>query len=158
MKKTEENNAQENANTDQELIEKLNSLNQEYLNDLQRTRADFENFRKQVDLQKEQTKLNAKQSTILKILPLIDDLSRAIKSNPETLTPVEKTLEKSMKELGLSQINATSGTIFNANIHDAISMEDGEGTKEVIAEELRPGYEYEGEVVRPALVRVKHEK
>lgn len=139
-----------------ERIAELAKQNAELIGDLQRTRADFENFRKQVDIQKEQAKKLAQDATILKLLPLIDDMSRAILANPESLAPVSKTLEKTMSELGLSKIETSEGTEFNPDIHDAISMdESSEGEKEVIAEELRPGYMYNGEVLRAAMVRVK---
>jgi molecular chaperone GrpE len=137
-------------------IAKLELEKQELVNDLQRTRADFENFRKQVDIQKEQAKKLAADSTILKILPLIDDMSRAINANKEALDPVAKTLEKTMNELGLSKIETAEGTEFNPDLHDAISMDEStEGEKEVVAEELRPGYLYNNEVLRAAMVRVK---
>ena len=136
-------------------IVKLQAEKEELLNDLQRTRADFENFRKQVDLQREQAKKMATDATVMKLLPLIDDMSRAISSNPEVLAPIAKTLEKTMGELKLQKIATTEDTEFNPDFHDAISMEEGEGEKEVIAEELRPGYMYNGEVLRPAMVRVK---
>ncbi|MDO4967777.1 MAG: nucleotide exchange factor GrpE [Candidatus Saccharibacteria bacterium] len=136
-------------------IVKLQAEKDELLADLQRTRADFENFRKQVELQREQAKKLATDATVMKFLPLIDDMSRAISSNPEALAPILKTLEKTMNELGLSKIQAENGVEFNPDFHDAISMEEGDGEKEVIAEELRPGYLYNGEVLRPAMVRVK---
>jgi molecular chaperone GrpE len=137
-------------------IAKLEAEKAELLGDLQRTRADFENFRKQVDIQKEQAKKLAIDSTVMKLLPLIDDMSRAISANPESLAPIAKTLEKTMMELGLSKIETKEGTEFNPDLHDAISMdESSEGEKEVIAEELRPGYLYGGEVLRAAMVRVK---
>lgn len=136
-------------------IAKLEAEKIELLNDLQRTRADFENFRKQVEVQKEQAKKLAADSTVLKLLPLIDDMSRAISANPETLAPVAKTLEKTMSELGLKKIETAEGTEFNPDLHDAISMDESDGEKEVIAEELRPGYLYNNEVLRAAMVRVK---
>ena len=139
-----------------ERIAELAKQNAELIGDLQRTRADFENFRKQVDIQKDQAKKLATDATILKLLPLIDDMSRAIASNKEALAPVEKTLEKTMNDLGLSKIETAEGTEFNPDLHDAISMDEStEGEKEVIAEELRPGYMYNGEVLRAAMVRVK---
>lgn len=134
---------------------KLEAEKAELINDLQRTRADFENFRKQVEIQREQAKKVATDSTVMKFLPLIDDMSRAITANPETLAPVAKTLEKIMNELGLVKIETKEGTDFNPDLHNAISMDESEGEKEVIAEELMPGYLYNGEVLRPAMVRVK---
>lgn len=134
---------------------KLEAEKTELINDLQRTRADFENFRKQVDIQREQAKKVAADSTVMKFLPLIDDMSRAIAANPETLAPVAKTLEKVMADLGLQKIQTAEGTDFNPDLHNAISVDESEGEKEVVAEELMPGYLYNGEVLRAAMVRVK---
>ena len=118
--------------------------------DLQRTRADFENFRKQVEMQKENERNAVKLATVLKLLPLLDDLDRAILSYAE-LAPLEKSLAKTLGELGLAKITAEE---FNPDLHEAVTVE-GEGEKEVIAETLRPGYYYEGQVLRPAMVKVR---
>lgn len=150
-------NSTANSTKDLEEIAKLARQNSELIGDLQRTRADFENFRKQVELQREQAKTIAKHATISKVLPLIDDMSRAIKAHPDLLAPVQKTLDKTLKALNLNPIDSNPGTVFNPEFHNAITMEEGDGDKEVIAEELIPGYLYEGEVLRAAMVRVKHQ-
>ena len=125
----------------------------ELTNDLQRTRADFENFRKQVEAQKENERKTTRLTTVYKILPLLDDLDRAFASYAE-LQPLEKSLEKTLKELKLAKVVSNEGVEFNPDLHDAVMVE-GDGDKEVIAETLRPGYYYEGEVLRPAMVKVK---
>lgn len=125
----------------------------ELTNDLQRTRADFENFRKQVEVQKENEKKAVKLATVYKVLPLLDDLDRAINSYEE-LQPLQKSLEKSLQELNLAKIDSSEGAEFNPDIHNAVMVE-GEGEKEVIAETMRPGYYYDGEVLREAMVKVK---
>ena len=122
-------------------------------NDLQRTRADFENFRKQVDMQKAHERQAAQLATVYKILPLLDDLDRAISTYVE-LRPLAKSLEKTLKELNLIKIDSAPGKEFNPGLHDAVMVE-GDGDKETIAETLRPGYYYGGEVLRPAMVKVK---
>ena len=132
-----------------ENVEKITELT----NDLQRTRADFENFRKQVEIQKENEKKAAKFATVYKVLPLLDDIDRAI-YNYEELKPLEKSLEKTLKELDLSKIDSREGVEFNPDLHNAVMVE-GEGEKEVIAETMRPGYYYGGEVLREAMVKVK---
>ena len=132
-----------------ENVEKITELT----NDLQRTRADFENFRKQVEIQKENEKKAAKFATVYKMLPLLDDIDRAIYSYEE-LKPLEKSLEKTLKELDLSKIDSREGVEFNPDLHNAVMVE-GEGEKEVIAETMRPGYYYGGEVLREAMVKVK---
>ncbi|MBQ2643344.1 nucleotide exchange factor GrpE [Candidatus Saccharibacteria bacterium] len=125
----------------------------ELTNDLQRTRADFENFRKQVEVQKENVKKTTQLATVYKMLPLLDDLDRAIGSYTE-LKPLEKSLEKTLKDLNLAKIVSSEGVEFDPDLHDAVMVE-GDGEKEVIGETLRSGYYYEGEVLRPAMVKVK---
>lgn len=126
----------------------------ELTQDLQRTRADFENFRKQVDLQKAHTETTTRLATIYKFLPLLDDFDRAISIYQE-LKPLQKSLEKTLTELKLQKIDSSLNVDFNPEIHDAIAVDDSEGNKEVVAETLRPGYYYDGTVLRPAMVKVK---
>lgn len=126
----------------------------ELTQDLQRTRADFENFRKQVDLQKAHTETTTRLATIYKFLPLLDDFDRAISTYQE-LKPLQKSLEKTLTELKLQKIDSSLNVDFNPEIHDAIAVDDSEGSKEVVAETLRPGYYYDGAVLRPAMVKVK---
>lgn len=121
---------------------------------LQRTRADFENFRKQTEKQRVQSMEMARYATVEKFLPLVDDFSRALNTYPEQLQPLAKNFEKTLKGLGLEQIESKVGTEFNPDYHEAVSMDDSGDGAEVIAETLRPGYLYDGAVLRPAMVKV----
>lgn len=132
----------------------LEQKNGELLADLQRTRADFENYRKQMDTQKAQAASFAKFETVKKILPLVDDFDRAIRAYPDQLGAVAKNLEKVLGELKLERITSAPGTEFNPELHNAVMMEEGEGATEVVIETLQTGYKYEGEVIRPAMVKV----
>lgn len=134
---------------DDEQNAKINEL----VSDLQRTRADFENFRRQTESQKEQYGNVVKFTTVKKVLPLLDDIERAIAANPETLAPLTKSLEKTTKELGLTKIPSDEGMEFNPDLHDA-AMVEGDGEAEVIGATLRTGYYYGGEVLRPTMVKV----
>ena len=125
----------------------------ELTNDLQRTRADFENYRKQIEAQKQAEKNAARFATVYKILPLLDDIDRAV-NNYEELKPLTKSLEKTMHDLNLERIAISEGAEFDPELAEAI-MAEGDGEKEVISEVLRPGYYYEKEVLRPAMVKVK---
>lgn len=136
----------ENADVDAAKIAELTA-------DLQRTRADFENYRKQIEMQKENDRKATKFATVCKVLPLLDDVDRAVASFKE-LAPLVKTMDKTLKELGLVKIDSSVEIEFNPDVHEAVMVE-GEGAKEVVAETLRPGYYYEGEVLRPAMVKVK---
>ena len=126
---------------------------QELTNDLQRTRADFENYRKNVEKDRENAKKIAKFTVINKFLPLLDDFDRAIATYGE-LKPLEKNFAKTLQTLGLEKIDTQPGTEFNPELHDAV-MSEGDGTRELIKETLRPGYLYEGEVLRPAMVKIQ---
>ena len=141
------------ADAGAEQIAVLNAKIIELTNDLQRTRADFENYRKQIEQQKENEKKATKLATVYKVLPLLDDIDRAIMVY-DTLRPLGKTLEKSMGELGLKRILSDVGVEFNPDLHDAVMVE-GDGEKEVVSETLRPGYYYGSEVLRPAMVKVQ---
>ncbi len=134
---------------DDEQNDKINEL----INDLQRTRADFENFRRQTEIQKSQYGNVVKFTTVKKMLPLLDDIERAIAANPDTLAPLTKSLEKTTKELGLTKIPSEAGVEFNPDLHDAVMVE-GDGDTELVGETLRTGYYYENEVLRPTMVKV----
>ena len=146
-------------------VNTANDINQDVVNneqdakiseltaDLQRTRADFENFRRQVDSQRESYANSARFATVKKVLPLLDDIDRAIAANPDSLGPLGKNLEKTLREIGLIKIKTESGDEFSTDLHDAVLVE-GDGENEVVTEVLRPGYIYDGEVIRPAMVKV----
>ena len=156
MHKKTTNPTQDTQNpSSSEQIDNATTKIAELTNDLQRTRADFENYRKQMDAQKAQAVSFAKYETVKKVLPLLDDIDRAIAATPD-LAPLAKNLEKTLSELKLQKINSEEGTEFNPDFHDAIMMEESIGDKEVIAETLRAGYLYDGSVIRPAMVKVKN--
>lgn len=137
---------------------------QELINDLQRLRADFENYRKRIDQEKQALSAQSQAATIMRLLPVVDTIERAIGHVPEALAEdkwaqgivgVGKNLDKSLADLGLERITATPGTPFNPELHEAVMMdEDAEGAHEVVAEELRAGYLLHGAVVRPSMVKV----
>jgi len=132
--------------------------------DLQRIRADFENYRKRVEMEKTTAREAGQAGAILKLLPVIDNIERAIIYMPEELKDnkwaqgvagLVKNLEKSLESLNLKRIDATKGTPFNPDLHEAIQFdEDAMGEKEVIAEELQAGYLLAGRPVRHAMVKV----
>lgn len=132
--------------------------------DLQRIRADFENYRKRVEIEKDQAKAVGKASAILKLLPVIDNIERAIAHLPEDLKDnawaqsvvgLVKNLDKSLENLDLHRIEANPGTPFDPQVHEAIQMIESEGEREVVAEELQPGYKLGNQVIRESMVKVK---
>jgi molecular chaperone GrpE len=147
--------------------DELNQQIEELTADLQRTRADFENYRKRTEMEKQQARTNGEASAILKLIPVIDNIERAVAHIPEDLAEnkwaqgisgLVKQLEKSLESLNLKRIDASAGTIFNPELHEAIQFdEDAEGEREVIAEELQAGYTLSGQPIRHAMVKVTRE-
>jgi molecular chaperone GrpE len=147
------------AKKDNEYEQQIGELTQ----DLQRVRADFENYRKRVDTEKEMARATGKMSAIMQLLPVIDTIERAITHMPDDLQDnawaqgvggLVKNLEKSLESLGLTHIVATPGTAFDPAYHEAVQFDDVEGEHEVIAEELQTGYLFGADVLRPSMVRV----
>jgi len=132
--------------------------------DLQRTRADFENYRKRVDVEKSAARESGQASAVLKLLPVIDNIERAISYTPDELkdnpwaqgvASLVKNLEKSLESLNVKRIPAAAGVEFDPELHEAIQFdEDATGEKEVISEELQAGYTLNGSVIRHAMVKV----
>jgi molecular chaperone GrpE len=161
MKKTE---SDKNKKVDSDSVK---SRVDELTLDLQRIMADFDNYRKRVEQEKDQARAAGKMSAILNLLPVIDDIERAISHVPDDLKNnnwaqgiinLSNKLEGSLKVLGLVRIEASPGTAFTPELHEALGMDEGaEGDHEVISEELRAGYLLDGQVVRPSMVQVTRE-
>lgn len=132
--------------------------------DLQRTRADFENYRKRVEAEKTAAREAGQSAAILKLIPVIDNIERAVVHIPEDLKEnkwaqgvagLAKNLEKSLDALNLKRIEAKKGDEFNPELHEAIQFdEDAEGEAEIIEQELQAGYTLGGRPIRHAMVKV----
>lgn len=143
-----------------EFEQKIGELTQ----DLQRTRADFENFRKRCELDQALTRQNAQAGTILKLLPVIDNIERAVAYMPDDLkenvwaqgiVSLSKNLEKLLENMSLKRIEAAPGTPFNPDLHEAIQFdEEAVGEQEVIASEMQAGYTLNGQPIRHSMVKV----
>jgi len=130
---------------------------------LQRERADAVNMRRRYDEHIASLQIVAKASVVRDLLPVIDNFERALKHVPADLADndyikgirsIVKQFEKTLEQLGVQKIK-TVGEPFNPHLHEAVSMEEGDGDQEVVSEELQPGYQMGDEVLRPAMVRVR---
>ena len=132
--------------------------------DLQRVRADFENFRKRVEIDKEQAEKRGASKTALKLLPVIDTIERAIVHIPSDIVEHQwvqgvagliKQLDKALASMDIKRIDSSKAVDFDPELHQAVQMdEDATGDKEVIAEELQAGYMLGPNVIRHAMVKV----
>jgi molecular chaperone GrpE len=130
---------------------------------LQRERADAMNIRRRHEEQVASLKTMVKADVIQDLLPVIDNFERALGHVPKELKgndfikgvgAIVKQFENTLKQMGVQRIK-TVGEHFNPELHEAVSMEDGDGHDEIISEELQAGYQINGDVIRHAMVRVK---
>ena len=132
--------------------------------DLQRIQADFINYRTRAEEDKQQAIAAGRAGAVLKLLPVIDNIERAVSHVPAELAEdqwakgvvsLSKNLDKSLESLGVKRIEAV-GKPFDPHLHEALSAE-GEGEHEVVVEELQAGYTLDGNVIRHSLVRVANQ-
>lgn len=135
---------------------------QELTDALQRERADAVNIRRRHDEEIAKLRTRVKAHVIEELLPSLDNLERSLKHVPANLKDndyvkgvqsVVKQFEKTLADMGVERIK-TEGEHFDPHLHEAVSMEDGEGD-EIVAEELQSGYKIGDDVIRHAMVRVK---
>lgn len=128
---------------------------------LQRLQAEFDNYRRRAADQQAGILSLAKEDVILQLLPLIDNIDRALAHVPEDLkgnpwakgvAGVAKQASDTFTSIGVSKVE-TVGQAFDHNSMEAIAAE-GEGDQEVVSDELQAGYKLGEKVIRPAMVKV----
>jgi len=131
-----------------------------YLASWQRTQADFINYKRRTEQQGREVGQVACSNLVLRLLPVLDDLERALESVPEELDGqnwldgiklVERKLRATMEARGLSEIEAL-GKTFDPNLHEAMMCCAGENG--VVVREIQKGYKFYDKVIRPAGVAV----
>lgn len=127
----------------------------DYLDDLRRLQAEFDNYRKR--MMKEQAALadRATARLVEKLLPVLDNFERAI-AHGDVSPGVEliyKELRAALQSEGLEEIDAL-GRDFDPQVHEAVSSYEDDVEHEHVAEVQRPGYRFRGALVRPAMVVV----
>jgi molecular chaperone GrpE len=125
-----------------------------------RARADLENYRKRVERDRDLMKAQAAESILSALLPVLDDLDRALAAGGgeeglrEGVGLIARSLEETLTRFGLERVQA-EGEVFDPHLHEAGETEptDRVPPQTVIAE-LRSGYRMGERLLRPALVRV----
>lgn len=145
--------------------EDLQKQLQELTEALQRERADAVNIRRRHEEQIQRLQVLIKANVVRELLPVIDNLERSLVHTPAELKDndyvkgvqgVVKQFAKALADIGVERIK-TVGEVFDPKFHEAVSMEEGDGTIEVISEELQAGYKLGEEIIRHAMVRVRME-
>ena len=141
------------------LNEKINELEDK----VKRQMAEFDNFRKRTDKEKNAMFETGAKSVIEKILPVVDNFERGLASIPEEekgspfaegMEMIYKQLIGELEKMEVKPIPAV-GEEFDPNLHNAVmQVESDEYESGVIAQELQKGYTYRGSVVRHSMVGV----
>ena len=145
--------------------DKVTSLEKELADEKDRflrLAAEYDNFRKRTQKEKDRMYSDTVIKTVGELLPTLDNLERAVGAAEDKednfYKGVEltlKTLKEEFSKLGVTEIDSNPGTAFDPNVHEAIMHEDDGSGENVIAETFRKGYTREGTIVRPALVKTR---
>ncbi len=131
-----------------------------YLANWQRAQADFINYKRRNEQEREDFNKFANATLMLSLLPVLDDLERALDSIPprsakltwiDGIRLIERKLRASLEVQGLTPIKAL-GEPFDPNFHEAVSQD--KGREGIVIEELQKGYKLYDRVIRPTMVVV----
>jgi len=149
------------ADLEVEALAKVEAERDEYLADLQRLAAEFENYRKRAARDQERFIAHAHERLVRELLPVLDDLERSLEAAErheeaalvEGVRLVERSLRRALEKEGLREI-ATDGP-FDPHVHEALLTQAEEGAEPgSVLEVVQRGYRVGEKVVRPARVIV----
>jgi molecular chaperone GrpE len=135
-------------------LERVTKERDGYLDDTQRLAAEFANFRRQTDKRHLDVVEQAAASLVERLLPVLDACDGALAHGASDVEPIYTMLISTLEKSGLTVMRPL-GEQFDPNCHDAVIHEPGDGDGPQVAEVLRTGYEWNGRVLRPALVKVR---
>ena len=145
-----------------EQIQKLLGEKQELMNTLVRRQADFENYRKRIEKERQQERHRGVEGLIEQLLPMLDAFDRALVGHDDPANAdyrkgfemIRGQLWSVLAKQGLERVQSV-GKEFDPHLHHAIeNVETAEHAPGVVVGELQPGYLFHGRVLRPAMVRV----
>lgn len=144
-------------------IEALRAQADEYLDGWQRSRAEFANYKKRTEREKEEIHAHVTGKILTRYLDIIDDLERALRDQPmesgsnawaEGIKLIYIKLKAIIESEGIEPITA-EGITFDPNFHEAISYEENDDHQDgQVIEVVQRGYKLGDRVLRPAMVRV----
>lgn len=132
------------------------------LSNWQRAEADLANFKRRAEQERAELMRFATASLIGKLLPVLDDLDRALGAIPEEarsmgwvegIKLIDRKLRTLLEQEGVTPIEAL-GKEFDPHVHEAVLREEGEGDVDVVVQELQKGYKLHDRVLRPTMVKV----
>jgi grpE len=143
-------------------LEQLQQENEKLKDQLLRTIAEFDNFRKRTTKEKSDLILNGGKKTVTTILPVLDDFERALEDGSTDVEAVKAGMQmifnkfiKTLESMGVKKID-TQKADFNTDYHEAVAMVPGMGdeNKGKVIDCVQTGYTMNDEVIRHAKVAV----
>lgn len=144
----------------QDVIEALVAERDDYLDQLQRSRAEFINYRKRTDAEKLRLGEMFTASTIGKFLPIIDDWDRAMAAVPENehddgwfkgIQMIQQKFINLLNSLGVNEVEALNAP-FDPALHEAVNTEPGTNG-DYVTEVYQKGYKLGDTLLRPSMVK-----
>lgn len=143
-------------NRDNEVNQEIEKLK----NSLTRLQADFANYKRRNEKEKQDIYKYASESLIIKLLNISDNFDRALKdveeenSFVEGIKMIKDELDSVLEKEGVEEIESDN-TQFDANLHHAVFVEESDDVEENhILETFQKGYKLKDKVIRPAMVKV----
>ena len=164
QKKSREEQADEQALSElEERVALLEKERDEYLNDLRRVAADFDNYRKRTARDQESLVARAHERLVKELLPVLDDLERALEAAAEHeearleegVRLVHRELRDALAKEGLVEIETNSR--FDPHVHEALLSQPSEQDDGAILEVIQKGYRLGDRVLRPARVVISEQ-
>jgi len=150
----------EDIETLQQALAEEKEKAEKYLANWQRSQADFANYKKRSEQEIGEVIEFVISALISNLLPIMDDLERALASVPaefeesnwtEGIKLIYNKLKATLEAQGLTEIKAR-GEPFDPRLHEAVMQQEGE--EGMVIEETQKGYKFKGKVIRPSLVIV----
>jgi molecular chaperone GrpE len=142
-------------------LEKAQTERAAYLDRMARLQAEFDNYRKRNAKQQQEYRDYALADALQALLPILDSLDRALKTNAASLEDfhqgielIDKQFHDALAKLGVEPVPA-EGAAFDPNLHQAVQMVDTDEVEDNhVIDELQRGYRLKDRLLRPAMVRV----
>jgi molecular chaperone GrpE len=143
------------------LLVAITTERDEYLDQLQRSRAEFANYRRRTEQERQQVRETAARDLLVKIVAVLDDMQRAYGSIPadqvesawaQGIAHIMRKFVTVLEQAGVAPIKAL-GEVFDPTCHEAVASEPNSAGTHVI-EVYQTGYRLGGTLLRPAMVRV----
>jgi molecular chaperone GrpE len=135
-----------------EIAQQVEAERDELRDLLQRVQAEFANYKRRVDTQRDEQRASAAADLVRELLPVLDAGEAALAQGLGEVEPLHTQLLGTLEKLGLVRV-AEADVPFDPNIHEAVMHAEGDGDPSV-AQVLRSGYLWNAKVLRPAMVQV----